>query len=84
MVLQKITRERLNAAASQAARQILEGVAKELKVAGLSQQLLTCQYVGTAEEGSPLQCLTRVKFVWNFWTTRRVWWWENVAQPAPA
>ena len=61
-----ITAERISAAASQAARKILEAVAKELKVAGLPQQLLSCQYVGTVEEGSPLQCLTRVKFVWNF------------------
>ena len=66
MVLQKITPERLHAAASQAARKVLEAVAKELKVAGLPQQLLSCQYLGTAEEGAPLQCLTRVKFLWNF------------------
>ena len=41
-------------------------MAKELKVAGLPQQLLSCQYLGTAEEGAPLVCLTRVKFLWNF------------------
>ena len=62
MVLQKITPERLHAAASDAVRKVL----KELKVAGLPQQLLSCQYLGTAEEGAPLQCLTRVKFLWNF------------------
>ena len=66
MVLQIITPERLHAAASQAARKILEAVAKELKVAGLPQQLLSCQYVGTAEEGAPLVCLTRVKCLWKF------------------
>ena len=66
MVLQKITPERLHAAASLAARKVLEAVAKELKVAWLPQQLLSCHYVGTAEEGAPLVCLTRVKFLWNF------------------
>ena len=63
MVLRKITPERLHAAATQAARKVLEAVAKELKVAGLPQQLRSCQYLGTAEEGAPFVCLTRVKFL---------------------
>ena len=55
----KITAERIRAAAKAGAKNVVEALGKELKVV-LPESLISCEYMGTVEDGAPLNTLTRV------------------------
>ena len=63
----KITAERIRAAAKAGAKNVVEALGKELKVV-LPESLISCEYMGTVEDGAPLNSLTRLKLVWKVCT----------------
>ena len=59
-----ITAERTRAAAKTAAKNVLEALGKDFMVI-LPDSLVSCEYMGTVEDGAPLNSLTRLKLVWK-------------------
>ena len=65
MVKRTVTVERLSEAAKAASKKILEHLAKDFGLKALPDDVATCEYLGTVEDGAPLNSLTRVKFQWT-------------------